>query len=171
MQGLLFLRWMSARRMKARWIGIGAALVSCAILTEPASAQRIRDIPEKAAQIYELVPDLPGSGEDERWLQRVLLYHVRTKGRLTDSRFDWRLTFADFLEANEPIFADQYPPGSTELNPLNGDREHFQAMTRQDRNEFLAAILEVYGNNSVTNSLELANQGGQTESTSVTVEE
>ncbi|MEM9569227.1 MAG: hypothetical protein AAF974_13070 [Cyanobacteria bacterium P01_E01_bin.34] len=166
MQRLPSLRWIGTR-----WIGIGAALICCVVFAKPSFPQRIRDIPEKATQIYELVPDLPGGGEDERWLQRLLLYHVRTKGRLANSRFDWRLTFADFLGANETMYADQYPPGSTEVNPLNGDRDRFQTMTRQDRNEFLAAILQVYGNNSVTNSLELAGSASQTGSTSATVEE
>ena len=150
---------------------VGAALASVVAVAEPASSQRIRDIPDQTAQIYELMPDLPGYDDDTKWLQRVLLYHVRTKGRLTNSRFDWRLTFADFLGVNDPIYADQYPSGDTELNPLNSDREQFQTLTRQDRNEFLAAILQVYGNNSVTNPLELAGHGAQTESTSVTVEE
>ncbi len=153
-----------------------AALACLLTLTDSASAQRIRDIPEKAEQIAELVPNLPAQEEREKWLQRILLYHVRTKGRLANSRFDWRLTFADFLGANNPMYADQYPPGDTEENPLNSDRELFQAMSRQERNEFLAAILEVYGNNSVTNSLELAGQGSQaarnsqTNSTSISVE-
>lgn len=154
-----------------RLMVLGVALAGATLLVEPAFAQRIRDIPERSAQIYELMPDLPEASEDGKWLQRVLLYHVRTKGRLANSRFDWRLTFADFLGVNDPIYTDQYPPDGTEVNPLNGDRDLFQAMTRHDRNEFLAAILEVYGNNSVTNSLELAGQGAQTESTSVTVEE
>lgn len=161
------MRWLPMKKC----LFVGAALASLDTFRMPVFAQRIRDIPERTAQIYELMPDLPGSGEDEQWLQRILLYHVRTKGRLTDSRFDWRLTFADFLDANEPIYADQYPSGNTDVNPLTDDRQLFQAMTRQDRNEFLAAILEVYGNNSVTNPLELAGQADQTEATSVTVEE
>ena len=164
-----------------RWVGFGAILAFLPIHIHPVSAQRIRDIPERTAQIYELLPDLPLedsyvslNGEvmaNSSWVQRILLYHIQTKGRLPNSRFDWRMTFADFLGANLPMYTNQYPGADIfAQNPLNGDRDLFQTLTRQERNQLLAAFLQVYGNNSVANSLELAHRDRASTSTSATVD-
>ena len=151
------------------------------VMHRSAFGQRLRDIPEQVDLIYELMPELPLednyvsiNGEvmsGSNWLKRLLLYHIQTQGRLPDSRFDWRMTFADFLGANEPIYANQYPgAASFATNPLNRDRELFRALTRQERNRLLEALEAVYGNTSVINPLEkLAAVNGS--STSLTIQE
>lgn len=149
--------------------------IACAIALSapPAFAQRLRDLTFTVDRIYERLPDLPldnhyatlagRTAAESTWVKRVLLYHIRTKGRLPTSRFDWRLTFADYLEANVPMYASQYPGAdSFSTNPLNGDRDRFQGLSRQDRSELLTTILDVYESPDIANPLQLAATGATT---------
>ena len=62
--------------------------------------------------IYEKIPDLPlendyiskGTGEvnpKETLVSRLIRYHFYVKGRPPNYRFDWKLTLADYLGAND----------------------------------------------------------------------
>ncbi len=125
--------------------------------TLPAWSQ-LRLIPEAAEQVYAAIPDLPLENtytpgptsnvppQQDTLIRRMMLYHLQEKGRSLTSRLDWKLTFADYLGANEPILAATYP-GSQWLteNPLNGDRQAFQTLTRSERNQLLETLLITFG--------------------------
>ncbi|WP_051039806.1 hypothetical protein [Synechococcus sp. PCC 7336] len=150
-----------------------AIACTIALLTLPATAQRLRDLTFMVDRIYERLPDLPRennyvsltgrSAPESTWVKRLFLYHIRTQGRLPTNRFDWRLTFADYLGANVPMYASQYPGADSFLtNPLSGDRDRFQALSRQDRNRLLATILDIYESPDIINPLQLAVTGATT---------
>lgn len=126
-------------------------------LSAPSGAQ-LRVIPEAARQVYTLMPDLSlendyvyaedgiGPPEDNTLVQRMMLYHQQIKGRPPTNRLDWQFTIADYLELNEPMFAQAYP-GVTNLteNPYRRDREVVQSLNREQRRRLLESILTAYG--------------------------
>ena len=78
---------------------------------------RIRDVWQ---QVYQQMPDLPKennyvsleNGEvaaEDTLIGRLIRYHVYVKGRSPLSRFDWKLTLADYLGVNEAMLESQYP--------------------------------------------------------------
>jgi hypothetical protein len=108
-----------------------------------------------AQQVYEQFPDLPKANTylsqsegtvdgDNTLVSRFIRYHRDIKKRPTRYRFDWKLTFADYLGVNETMTPDRYPGFSTlQESPLESDRQLIQAMNRQQRQDlvnFLAAI-------------------------------
>ena len=154
------LGWTMSRLLAIPVIGLLA-------LGLPAQAQRLRDIPQVVEDIYEAMPQLPlentyqtSEGEtisSSSWLQRVLLYHIRTQGRLPDSYLDWKLTFADYQGVNVPMFASAYPGADQfTVNPLNRDRELFQSLGREERRQLLDMFLATYGMADLQNPLELS---------------
>lgn len=114
--------------------------------------QTIRD-GEKA---YELLPNFPRedryisneSGdvdEDSTLLARMIYYHIYVKNRPPQFRFDWKLTIADYLGANENMLSSQYS-GADELqeNPLAGDREVIDRLSRKEREELIQTLVGVF---------------------------
>ncbi|MFN9175432.1 MAG: hypothetical protein ACK58N_13275 [Synechocystis sp.] len=109
-----------------------------------------------AQQVYEQFPELPKAntyrrqegGEvevDNTLISRFIRYHRDIKKRPTRYRLDWKLTLADYLEVNEPMSADRYPGFSTlQENPLDGDRQLIQALNRQQRQDLVDFLAEVY---------------------------
>jgi len=108
-----------------------------------------------AQQVYDQFPELPKAntyvsqdkGEvdvNNTLISRFIRYHRDVKRRPTRYRFDWKLTLADYLEANEPMSADRYPGFATlQESPLDGDRQLIQGLNRQQRQalvDFLAAV-------------------------------
>ncbi len=126
-------------------------------VSAPSGAQ-LRVIPEAARQVYELMPDLPRENdyvyieegisppEDNTLVQRMMLYHQQVQGRPPTNRLDWQFTIADYLDLNEPMFAQAYP-GVTSLNenPYRRDREVVQSLSREQRRQLLESILTAYG--------------------------
>jgi hypothetical protein len=132
-----------------------------------ADAQQLREIPQAVERIYRALPDLPQenqyvSAEDgprpsNTFVKRFLAYHLQTQGRSPYSRLDWKLTFADYLEANAPIYAASYPGAETlTVNPLNRDRQIVQGLSRGERRALLAEILAAFGADARFDSLDLA---------------
>ncbi|WP_071517717.1 hypothetical protein [Geitlerinema sp. PCC 9228] len=75
-------------------------------------------------KVYEQLPDLPRENDyvsrktgevltDNTLVGRLIRYHRYVKQRPVRYRLDWKLTIADYLQANEPIFATNYPGSST----------------------------------------------------------
>ncbi|MEM8505354.1 MAG: hypothetical protein AAF716_19645 [Cyanobacteria bacterium P01_D01_bin.1] len=84
------------------------------------------------AQIYERLPELPlenqhinsetGSPDVENALvSRIIRYHLYTKDRPTNLRFDWKLTMADYLGAFERMSLQDYPDYGLQDNPIAED--------------------------------------------------
>lgn len=132
-------------------LGLGLALSPLSGL----QAQTLR--PEQVAeQVYELLPDLPRENQyhnqttgapepNSTLITRLVSYHQYVKRRPTGFRFDWQLTFADYLGVNESILDLSYPGHSTLTpHPLEGDRTAIASLTRSQRRQLLAIIVSIY---------------------------
>ena len=119
------------------------------------TAQTLR--PEEAAQLVtEMLPDFPKENDyinlqtntvDEKstLIYRLITYHQFVKRRPVVFRFDWKLTLADYLGANETISAETYPGAQTlTTNPLPGDLAAIGALNLRQRNELVAALMSIY---------------------------
>ena len=105
-----------------------------------------------ATAVYEQLPDLPlenhymstetGDVETTNTLvYRLLQYHLRVQSRPLGSRFDWKLTLADYLGANEWMDDRLYPDRFLETNPYSHDIEVVRTFNRQQRDDLVSAIL------------------------------
>ncbi len=118
---------------------------------------RIRDVWQK---VYQELPDLPkenqyisrDTGEaasEDTLIGRLIRYHVYVKGRSPLSRFDWKLTLADYLGVNDRMLESQYPgAGSLRENPLNGDRETLKTFKRKQRQELVDTLVYLFDPNA-----------------------
>jgi hypothetical protein len=138
------------------WVRIAAVAL---LGSGPAYAQ-LRLIPEAARQVYEALPDLPlentytpvnpndggPAPEEDTLVRRMMVYHLQVVGRSPTDRFDWQLTLADYLDANEPIVAQRYP-GAERLtvNPYAQDKAAVQALSRQQRQALLRELVVAFG--------------------------
>lgn len=120
-------------------------------------------VPSRVAEeIYRRLPEIPlengytsqrtGTVDPEdTFLSRMIRYHTLIKGRSPISRFDWKLTLADYLGINEPMVPGSYP-GAINLttNPLEADTAIVNQFTRTQR-EALVNTLVAFFNPSVLN--------------------
>lgn len=126
-----------------------------------ASAQRLR-IEDIWQQIYQQIPELPlenqyvndETGEvstDNTLINRLIRYHIYTKGRPINYRLDWKLTLADYLGANEKMDPATYPSGtSLRVNPLEGDIAAINRLTRAQRDALVDALVALFNPNAQT---------------------
>ncbi len=110
-------------------------------------------------QVYEQVPDLPKENqyisketgkiaENNTLVSRLIQYHVYLKGRAPNYRLDWKLTLADYLNANEVMYDSSYPGHDTlKKNPFEGDRTAIRRLTRKQRNALVQALVNAYSQN------------------------
>ncbi|MFB2768356.1 hypothetical protein ACE1AT_03565 [Pelatocladus sp. BLCC-F211] len=126
--------------------------------TSPAYAQNVRsgDIWQ---QVYEQLPDLPKENQyvsretgkvaqNNTLVSRLIQYHVYLKGRAPNYRLDWKLTLADYLNANEVMYDSSYPGHDTlKKNPFEGDRAAIRRLTRKQRNALVQALVNAYSQN------------------------
>lgn len=131
---------------------------SVAIAQQPQTRiVRIRDVWQ---QVYQKMPDLPKENEyisldtgevasEDTLIGRLVRYHVYVKGRSPLSRFDWKLTLADYLGINEVMLESQYPGASSlNQNPLDGDRETVRAFNRSQRQELVNTLVNSFNPNA-----------------------
>ena len=122
----------------------------------PAIAQRSLRVGDVQAQVYLQLPNLPKENQyisaitgdplpKSTLVDRMVRYHIYTKGRPANFRFDWKLTIADYLNANEYIWPQTYPGGDnfTE-NPVDRDRAAIAALNRAERNALVQALVDVF---------------------------
>jgi hypothetical protein len=122
---------------------------------QPASAQRIA--PSDVWQIvYQQLPDLPRENkyirkengkvdENNNLANRLIRYHVYTKGRAPIYRLDWKLTLADYLGANEIMYDTSYPGNdSLRENPINGDKAAIARLTRSQRDALVQVLVNIF---------------------------
>lgn len=119
-----------------------------------------------AQQVYDQFPTLPKANQyrrqsdglvatDNTLISRLIRYHRDIKKRPTRYRFDWRLTLADYLGANDIIRAERYPGFSTlQESPLEGDRQLIEALNRQQRQELVDFLAEIYRPRATANATE-----------------
>lgn len=89
--------------------------------------------------------------EENTLANRLIRYHLFVKGRPVQNRFDWKLTLADYLGANEPILAFNYPGNDTlESNPLTGDQAAISQMNRAERDRLVEVLVTIFTNGSLT---------------------
>lgn len=121
----------------------------------PAFAQTRQAIKD-AEDVYQLLPNFPqenqyisqDSGEiasQNTLVARLIYYHIYLKNRPPQYRFDWKLTLADYLGANETILSSRYS-GTRTLrdNPLKGDIAIIDRLTRQQREELIQTLVRVF---------------------------
>ncbi|MGH1395542.1 MAG: hypothetical protein ACRAVC_16160 [Trichormus sp.] len=142
---------------------IATAILSVIVLTSvtskfillPAQAQRIS--PSDVWQlVYEKLPDLPKENkyiskesgkvaENSTLASRLIRYHVYIKQRAPNYRLDWKLTLADYLDANEIMYENTYPGHDTlRKNPLDGDRTAIQSLTRRQRDALVQVLTDIF---------------------------
>ncbi len=133
-----------------------AALTADWLKPAPAIAQRALRVGDVQAQVYLRLPNLPKenqyvsaiTGESltkSTLVDRMVRYHIYTKGRPANFRFDWKLTIADYLNANEYIWPQTYPGGDnfTE-NPVASDRAAIASLNRSERNALVQALVDIF---------------------------
>ncbi len=96
---------------------------------QPAIAQRISPS-DVWQQVYQQLPDLPKENkyiskesgkvaENNTLIGRLIQYHIYVKERSPSYRLDWKLTLADYLDANETMYDITYPGNNTlRQNPI-----------------------------------------------------
>jgi len=105
-----------------------------------------------ARRVYAQLPDFPLENhyihtetnevaEDNTLVSRLLQYHFNVKRRPLFSRFDWKLTLADYLGVNDRIYPEIYPDRRLESNPYESDVAIIQSLNRQQRDELIHALL------------------------------
>ena len=121
----------------------------------PALAQRISP-GDVWQQVYQKLPDLPKENqynskstgrvaEDNTLISRLITYHIYRKGRAPNYRLDWKLTLADYLDANEIMYHQSYPGNDTlQQNPLEGDRAAIANLNRQQRNALVQVLADIF---------------------------
>lgn len=127
--------------------------------------------------VYEKIPDLPlennyvsqetGEIDTENTLvSRLIRYHFYIKGRAPNYRFDWKLTLADYLGANDYLESSVYP-GNDSLteNPMQGDREAINSLTRSQREALINRLVEIFGGNPQPQSIPELNRNNPVPST------
>jgi len=121
--------------------------------TSPAVAQTpMVNVADTARVLYERLPFMPlenhyvnqngDPASESSLITRMLLYHTGVQQRQPLFRLDWKLTLADYLDANETIVIDTYPNASIlEENPLEGDQAAIRQLTRDQRNLFVDTVV------------------------------
>lgn len=127
--------------------------------TPAAVAQGVR-LEMVAPRVYQRLPDLPRENqyidvktgqpaEDNTLITRLIRYHIYVKGRPPQYRLDWKLTLADYLDANEVMQESVYPGYNTlRQNPMTGDRAVIQRLTRKQREVLVQSLADAFSPNS-----------------------
>ncbi len=122
---------------------------------QPVMAQRtsVSDVWQK---IYQQLPNLPKENsytskeggkvaENNTLVSRMIQYHVYVKGRAPNYRFDWKMTLADYLGINEPMYDKTYPGAdSLRQNPLDSDRAAIKKLSRSQRDALVQALVNSF---------------------------
>lgn len=139
--------------------GTGKSINTSLLGIQPAVAQRISPS-DVWQQVYQQLPELPqenkyiskDSGKTEEnntLISRLIRYHIYVKGRSPIYRLDWKLTLADYLNANEVMYETAYPGSDTlRENPLDGDRAAIASFSRRQRDTLVQVLVNIFNPNS-----------------------
>ncbi|MGJ3247431.1 MAG: hypothetical protein ACFE0I_15335 [Elainellaceae cyanobacterium] len=137
--------------------------VSSFFTTQPASAQW-RGTAEASRRVYEAMPELPLANEyvssetgnanpENTFANRFVRYHLYIQRRSPTFRFDWKITLADYLGINDWMRADDYPgAGILRTNPLDGDRDIVQNLSRAERDKLVQTLVGIFSPDEPTSS-------------------
>lgn len=110
-------------------------------------------------QVYQRLPNLPLENQyvsqetgkvdtDNTLVSRLIRYHLYVKNRLPNFRFDWKMTMADFLGANDYLVEAEYPSANTlTANPMEGDRAAIEKLNRAERDALINALVSSFSPN------------------------
>ncbi|MDS3859793.1 hypothetical protein RIF25_03120 [Thermosynechococcaceae cyanobacterium BACA0444] len=154
--------------MGRRWFWLTVVLVAVALigfhsreLIPSSQAQTYLGPKQAASQIYQALPDLPlentylrqDSGAvatDSTLVERFIQYHTSVKGRSPFYRFDWQLTFADYLGLNDYLEPAAYPGRNfLSTNPMAQDIAAIQTLTYAQRQSLLKILATLYGDREI----------------------
>lgn len=137
------------------FVGIAIGLSLSFGIAHLTHAQSIR--PEYVANIvYQRLPDIPKENQyirqstkevdpDNTLISRFIRYNQDIQKRPVRYRFDWKLSLADYLGANEPVKEELYPGRNTlTVNPYKKDLEAIQSLNRRQRNDLVNVLVNVY---------------------------
>ena len=140
-------------------IGVRISAIESHLGTQPANGQRVK-VGEAAAQLYQMLPDLPrensyalretGKVDPENTLaSRLIRYHIYVKGRPASYRLDWKLTLADYLDANELMDKALYPGRDVlQENPMEKDKAAISLLNRAGRDALVGVLVRIFNPNS-----------------------
>ncbi len=126
------------------------------LLAQPAYAQQRVSPAEAWQRVYQQLPDLPRENryisqetgkvaENNTLVNRMIRYHIYVKGRAPNYRLDWKLTLADYLDANEVMYETSYPGNDTlRQNPFQGDRAVIGRLNRRQRDALVQALVNAF---------------------------
>ncbi|MEH2416094.1 hypothetical protein [Nostoc sp.] len=135
--------------------GAGKSIDRNLFSIQAAIAQRITPS-DVWQQVYQQLPDLPRENkyiskengkvaENNTLINRLIRYHIYTKGRAPIYRLDWKLTLADYLGANEIMYDTSYPGNdSLRENPIEGDRKAITRLTRSQRDALVQVLVNIF---------------------------
>ncbi|MBN3874347.1 hypothetical protein [Nostoc sp. JL33] len=135
--------------------GAGKSIDRNLFSIQAAIAQRITPS-DVWQQVYQQLPDLPRENkyiskengkvaENNTLINRLIRYHIYTKGRAPIYRLDWKLTLADYLGANEIMYDTSYPGNdSLRENPIEGDRKAITRLTRSQRDALVEVLVNIF---------------------------
>lgn len=125
------------------------------ITSQPALAQPIR--PNDVWQlVYQRLPNFPLENQyisketgkvatNNNLVSRLIRYHTFVKGRPPNYRFDWKLTLADYLGANDRLVESVYPGYDTlQTNPMEGDRAAINRLNRAQREALVNTLVSIF---------------------------
>ncbi len=133
-----------------------AILATVAITTTiatPSLALRPADVPIAAYQRLTHLPlenqyiNLETKKPDEKntLISRLVRYHVYLKGRPSNYRLDWKLTLADYLDANDIMDPATYPSHErVTVNPMDRDRTIIQSLKRSERDQLIQTLVDLF---------------------------
>ncbi|WP_017717744.1 hypothetical protein [Kamptonema formosum] len=139
--------------------GVRIPAIESHLGAQPAFAQRVK-VAEAAAQLYQVLPDLPrensyalretGKVDPENTLaSRLIRYHIYVKGRPASYRLDWKLTLADYLDANELMDKALYPGREVlQENPMESDKAAISRLNRAQRDALVSALARLFNPSS-----------------------
>ncbi|BAY12569.1 hypothetical protein [Calothrix sp. NIES-2098] len=139
--------------------GLGDSKSTTFIGIQPALAQRISPS-DLWKQVYQELPNLPKENkyisketgkvaENSTLVSRLIQYHIYVKERSPIYRLDWKLTLADYLNANETMYDITYPGNNTlRENPIEGDRAAIAKLTRSQRNALVQVLTNIFNSSS-----------------------
>jgi len=114
---------------------------------------RLRDLWQ---DVYQQVPDLPlenqyvnrqtrGVDESNTLVGRIIRYHLYVKNRPPSYRLDWKLTLADYLDANEIMEESNYPSADVlRENPMESDKAAVKRLTRRQRTALVDSLTRLF---------------------------
>ncbi len=106
---------------------------------------------EASTALYQAVPDFPKgtrpeeSQADQSLIRRLITYHLYIKNRSPYSRFDWKLTLADYLGYNEIVAMESYPGrDALGITIFINDQRLINKLSPGQRETLILNLLKIY---------------------------